>query len=285
MFKQISSTIIGILIIGTLFAVEDPAKTKKISFNPELLPMAKNGDPESQRKLGQCYLFGKGVEKNTQEGIKWLQKSAETENLNALVLLFGIYLKGEFGADQDMEKAVSYLQRAANKKATDQQTKECIAGFQCVLGNFYETGNGVKKDLKEAIRWYEKSADAGNPLGEASLGALYYDGRGVPRDPAKAVEFFEKSAKKNDIRGMTGLALCYYKGDGIPKDYDKAYEILKKIVKEDDRQSSALKMLGLCYYYGNGTKKNAQIAKDYFVRAKNAGATDVDAFITDLSQN
>jgi len=285
MMKEISLALIYTLIILTLHAAEEPSKTEGVKYSSELLKMAENGDSESQRKLGQCYLVGEGIKKNNEEGIRWLQKAAEAENLNALVLLFGIYFKGECGTARDTEKGISYLVKVADKKTNDKQTQEYVAGFQAMLGNFYETGSGIKKDINEALKWYEKSANAGNALGEASLGALYYDGKGVSKDSAKAFQLFEKSAIKNDIRGMTGLAMCYYKGDGIEKDYDKAYEILKRIVQINEKQESALKIIGLCYYYGHGVEKNEEIAKDYFIKAKNAGANDVDAFIIDITQN
>ena len=280
-------------IIASLFLLcfslgqtaEEPRKTEGVKYSSELLKMAENGDAESQRKLGQCYLVGEGIKKNNEEGIRWLQKAAEVENLNALVLLFGIYFKGECGTARDTEKGISYLVKVADKRTNDKQAREYVAGFQAILGNFYETGSGVKKNINEALKWYEKSANAGNALGEASLGALYYDGKGVSKDSAKAFQLFEKSAMKNDVRGMTGLAMCYYKGDGIAKDYVKAYEILKRIVQVDDKQESALKILGLCYYYGHGVEKNEEIAKDYFIKAKNSGANDVDAFIIDITQN
>jgi TPR repeat protein len=272
-------------MILSLHAADDPSKSKAEKYSPELLKKAEKGDPESQRKLGQCYLSGEGIEKNNEVGIKWLEKAANAENMNALVLLFGIYFKGECGTARDTEKGISYLVKVADKKTDDKQTQEYVAGFQAILGNFYETGSGIKKDINEAFKWYEKSANAGNALGEASLGALYYDGKGVSKDSAKAFQLFQKSAMKNDIRGMTGLAMCYYKGDGIEKDYDKAYEILKRIVHADDKQESALKIIGLCYYYGHGVEKNEEIAQDYFIKAKNSGANDVDAFIIDITQN
>ena len=283
--KQISLAFIYTFILLSLHAAEEPSKTEGVKYSTELLKMAQNGDSESQRKLGQCYLVGKGIKKNNEEGIRWLQKAAEAENLNALVLLFGIYFKGECGIARDTEKGISYLVKVADKKTNDKQTQEYVAGFQAILGNFYETGSGIKKDINEALKWYEKSANAGSALGEAFLGTLYFDGKGVSKDSAKAFQLFEKSAMKNDIRGMTGLAMCYYKGDGIEKDYDKAYEILKRIVQIDDKQESALKIIGLCYYYGHGVEKNEEIAKDYFIKAKNAGANDVDAFIIDITQN
>ena len=280
-------------IIASLFLLcfslgqtaEEPRKTEGVKYSSELLKMAENGDAESQRKLGQCYLVGEGIKKNNEVGIRWLQKAAEVENLNALVLLFGIYFKGECGTARDTEKGISYLVKVADKRTNDKQAREYVAGFQAILGNFYETGSGVKKNINEALKWYEKSANAGNALGEASLGALYYDGKGVSKDSAKAFQLFEKSAMKNDVRGMTGLAMCYYKGDGIAKDYVKAYEILKRIVQVDDKQESALKILGLCYYYGHGVEKYEETAKDYFIKAKNSGANDVDAFIIDITQN
>ena len=51
------------LIILSLHAAEEPSKTEGVKYSSELLKMAENGDAESQRKLGQCYLVGEGIKK------------------------------------------------------------------------------------------------------------------------------------------------------------------------------------------------------------------------------
>ena len=44
------------------------------------------------------------------------------------------------------------------------------AAAQVQLGDAYDTGTGVKRDVAEAIKWYRKAAEQGNAEGQNSLG-------------------------------------------------------------------------------------------------------------------
>ena len=50
------------------------------------------------------------------------------------------------------------------------------------LGLRYATGDGVKLDESEAVRWFTRAAEQGNVAAQSKLGALYYAGRGIPAD-------------------------------------------------------------------------------------------------------
>jgi hypothetical protein len=57
---------------------------------------------------------------------------------------------------------------------------------QFSLGARYATGEEVKQDYTEAVRWFTLAAEQGHILAQASLGAYYWAGRGVPQDLTKA---------------------------------------------------------------------------------------------------
>jgi hypothetical protein len=50
------------------------------------------------------------------------------------------------------------------------------------FGLRYATGDGVKLDESEAVRWFTRAAEQGNVAAQSKLGAIYYAGRGVPQD-------------------------------------------------------------------------------------------------------
>ncbi len=54
------------------------------------------------------------------------------------------------------------------------------------VGARYATGEEVKQDYTEAVRWFTKAADRGHIISQATLGAYYWAGRGVPQDLIKA---------------------------------------------------------------------------------------------------
>jgi TPR repeat protein len=61
-------------------------------------------------------------------------------------------------------------------------------------------------------------ADAGEPVAQCSLGVLYTSGQGVPKDLAEAVKWFRKAAEQNFDIAQCNLGLAYAKGEGVAKD-------------------------------------------------------------------
>ncbi len=60
------------------------------------------------------------------------------------------------------------------------------ATAQFVMGRHFATGEDVKQDYAEAVRWFTKAAEQGHVGAEAILGAYYWAGRGVTPDLNKA---------------------------------------------------------------------------------------------------
>ncbi len=56
------------------------------------------------------------------------------------------------------------------------------ADAQVALAGLYATGNGVKRDLGHAVRWYVRAARQGHAVGQLNAGDYYSRGRGVRRD-------------------------------------------------------------------------------------------------------
>jgi TPR repeat protein len=56
----------------------------------------------------------------------------------------------------------------------------------------------VEKNLVNAIKCYEKSAENGNCNAQYSLGDCYLNGVGVIKDGGKAFKWYKKSAEKED---------------------------------------------------------------------------------------
>ncbi len=91
------------------------------------------------------------------------------------------------------------------------------ADGQVFLGVMYEYGQGVPKDLSEAVAWYRKAAEQGNASGQVSLGVMYLSGQGVSKDAAEkdaaeAVKWFRKAAEQGHARGQINLGEMYATG-------------------------------------------------------------------------
>jgi GAF domain/PilZ domain/Sel1 repeat len=57
---------------------------------------------------------------------------------------------------------------------------------QFALGAHYMTGEDVKQDYAEAIRWFTKAAEQGHVGAQSALGAYYWVGRGVTKNLQRA---------------------------------------------------------------------------------------------------
>ncbi|MBI5845929.1 MAG: sel1 repeat family protein [Deltaproteobacteria bacterium] len=69
------------------------------------------------------------------------------------------------------------------------------------LGQFYETGQAVPKNMAEAARWYRKAAGKGELSAMARLGVLHGNGYGVLKDRIEALFWF-LSARKLGAGGL-----------------------------------------------------------------------------------
>lgn len=69
---------------------------------------------------------------------------------------------------------------------------------QLFVGYLYETGQGVRQDYAEAIRWYRKAAEQGNTIAQAQLGNMYRLGKGVSQSYVMAYMWFDISARSGN---------------------------------------------------------------------------------------
>lgn len=75
-----------------------------------------------------------------------------------------------------------------------------IAEAQYHLGWLYANGNGLRVDVPEAIRWWERAAASGHPDAEFAIGLAYLNGetKTLKKDFGKAVEWLMRSARQGN---------------------------------------------------------------------------------------
>jgi serine/threonine protein kinase/TPR repeat protein len=95
------------------------------------------------------------------------------------------------------------------------------------LGNQYFLGQGVGKDLVEALKWYRLAAKQGNPLSQMHVGMMYARGWGTNQDDAEAVRWYRLAADQNEPYGQIGLAGMYAHGRGVEKNEPEAAKLYR----------------------------------------------------------
>jgi TPR repeat protein len=136
-----------------------------------------SGDVTSMVNLGQMYKHGLGVKRDLKKATQLMRMASESglamaqQNLGGLLAMQAMHVE-----------AVQYFTRAA---------KQGFLGSFYSLGICHECGEGVPKDIRKALNWYKKAADAGfEPAVEAlthlrtwAIGVAGVPDGSVPRYP------------------------------------------------------------------------------------------------------
>lgn len=122
-------------------------------FHTTLKKKADQGDAISQNDLGHMYLDGfpeYNIEQDTDKAIYYLSKAAAQNQVNAMTTVGWVYFEGTHGAPVDYEEAIGW-----NKKASDLGCS--IASYN--MGLFYYGGLAdLDQNLNEAKRFWLLSA-------------------------------------------------------------------------------------------------------------------------------
>jgi GAF domain/PilZ domain/Sel1 repeat len=73
------------------------------------------------------------------------------------------------------------LETASLEQLT-QMAENGDASAQNLLGLRYVSGEAVRQDEHEAVRWFTKAAEQGNVSAQSKLGAIYFRGRDIPQN-------------------------------------------------------------------------------------------------------
>ncbi len=238
-------------------------------------------------QLAELYEIGwKGIAIDFDESIKWYKLAAKNGDNEALLYLIEKYY------DDDDEEFPELCKLAAENGSVDAQK---------YLGDMYQYGNGVEKNLDQFLKWYKLAAEGGNRDAIYTVGHLYYYGEGVEQSYEEAFYWFDKDgfrelpyyicadmyfyvtkdysnafrlyhdALKQGVEiAAYKIGEMYYYGLGTEQDYGKAFEFLKYYEDEFDENDfdfappEVYKMLGEMYKNGRGVERNLEEAEKLF---------------------
>ena len=160
--------------------------------------LADEGDATAAYYLGKMYAQGLGVEKNETKAVEYYQRAENAYNIDAAYELAEILLKEATDQnDENFELGLKYLKRAAYAGQPN-------ALYQ--LGSFYEKGEWVEKDYKNAFGFYLMGALKGDAKSQYKVALLYLSGKGVPRDLENAVKWMARAAHQGYVVAQKMLA-------------------------------------------------------------------------------
>jgi len=94
------------------------------------------------------------------------------------------------------------------------------------VGYMYANGWGVRRDFREAAKWYRKAAEQGLMIAQHHLGIAYLDGEGVSANDAEAARWLKRAAEQGFSRSQYILGTMYLEGRGVSKDPVQGYAMV-----------------------------------------------------------
>jgi hypothetical protein len=128
---------------------------------------------------------------------------------------------------------------------------------QLSLSRLLITGNGVKRDMKEAIYWVKQALNQGAAGAAQNLGTIYRD----LKKPKLAFHWYKRAVQMGDIDSLLQVGLCYLFGIGTKKDLDAAYKCFQQILNNETSsryertEEDAQFWLGIFHLLGIGGAK------------------------------
>ncbi len=299
--------------LGLLYIKGEGVTQNKTTGADLVRKAAEQEMPEAQSNLAVYYRDGIGVPKDIKQAVIWWEKAAKQGNVSSQVNLGVCYANG-FGVTSDITKAKYWWDKAAKqgddiaKKNLESLNKEIEQDHrtpatklesniipqndyqknieaaksgapiaQLKIGICYQTGNGIEKNEKKAVEWYEKAANQGNADAQTCLGLCYGMGIGVTEDFSQAIKWWRKAANQGNAQAQYYMGNCYNHGTGVSVDYTHAALWYQRAAEQGN--ADAQFMLGVYYSVGKGFQENAADAASWWLKAAIQGNVEAQYLI------
>jgi localization factor PodJL len=162
----------------------------------ELRRAAAAGDAVAEYELGVRYVTGRGFERDTAEGARWIERAA-LKGLAPAQYNFGVMYERGLGVQLNDDVAIYWYRLAANQGHPRAQHN---------LATAFARGRGTKQDFAAAAEWYGRAAAAGIAESQHALGIMYEQGSGVPKDTERALALYRAAAGQGHVGAAENAA-------------------------------------------------------------------------------
>lgn len=235
-----------------------------------LLLAAQMGESEAATHLGDLYFYGHGVDTDYEQSYYWFAKAAQSNNAYAQYSIAFMYIKGQF-VEKDDTQVIKWMKLAAENGYTEAQKN---------MGEYYYYGSfGCRRDMKEAIKWYEMGAKSNEPACVFTLGLIYEEGDGVQKNILKAADWYQKGAQ-------AGIPSCLYNlgkliiNKEISGEEEKGFNLIQQAAESG--YSFAQNYMGRAYRFGWYVNANPVRATNWFSKAAEQNMPDAMCNLGDM---
>jgi len=166
--------------------------------------------------------------------------------------------RGKIIVRRSAARAAEWFRRAAEHGSGPAQNS---------LGILIGNGNGIRKNVKEALSWLRKAFHAGDSCAAQNIAITYRENG----DLKTAVKWFRKAAEAGDGEALIQLGIHYYWGKGVRKNPRAAVQCFRTATRAKNISGSgrddAFFFLGIAYHEGRGVRASMPNARKFFKRA------------------
>ncbi|CAG8689255.1 10985_t:CDS:1 [Dentiscutata erythropus] len=129
------------------------------------LRLAKSGDPQGMKFVGNCNFAGIGTPKNDDEALKWFHRSSEFDcywggKMEYALLLFEKAMS-DIGLGYTFDPfAQNFVEAFHLIREVCDNFPSCPGFNKLMLGKFYHMGFGCQRDLQKALDCYRMALDS-----------------------------------------------------------------------------------------------------------------------------
>jgi hypothetical protein len=154
-------------------------------------------------------------------------------------------------------------------KRTRQLAEQGDPRAQFQLAQMYRTGDGLEKDLSQAVAWYRKAAEQGLPIAQHNLAVALDHGQGIAENKAGAAKWYRRAAAQGQVSSQYILARLLLLGQGGERDPAEAAHWFRRAAQTGHRDS--IYHLGLMNRDGLGMPRNLVLSGKWLILAAKLG--------------
>ncbi len=158
---------------------------------------AARGDAIAQEQLGTMYYYGVAVEEDYKKAAEWYRRAANQGSAKAQTNLGALYRDG-LGVAQSYHKAARWFREATRRG--NQRARWAFA-------RLYEDGGYRNvRDYEVIFAYYLEAAEEGNPDAQISVGDFYYSGKGIKKNYREARKWYLKAMLQGNEKAARRVA-------------------------------------------------------------------------------
>lgn len=254
------------------------------------------GHKESRRLLGIYLAEEKLKERESNEGIKILEKSVNSNDHKSMEYLGDLLLEGTI-IEKDSKRAISLFENAIKDSECkgnyalrllegDLIPKNKIRGIELLKeasleGDSYSKysyamllidGKLIEKDVEKGYKKLYDLVDEGHKSAKLLLASNLIYAHRIERDVKRGIQLFDELVEENFVSGIVTYAELLIDGKYIPKDLQRGEKLLRKISHKSDIDVDYL--LATRYLEGDGVKKHVSRGTNKLKKAVTNGMSN-----------